>query len=80
MGENFCYLKGLVACSGGRVQDCNMKRVRKCPKETDTPQTAEKKEEKKQSFCYLEGLVDCEPCDVQDCNNKRVRTCPLKKS
>ena len=30
----FCFLKGmLVECSEGRVQDCNIKRVRKCPKD-----------------------------------------------
>lgn len=29
--QAFCYLKGLVDCSAGRVQDCNIKRVEQCP-------------------------------------------------
>ena len=29
----FCFLKGLVDCSAGTVQDCNIKRVVKCPLE-----------------------------------------------
>lgn len=29
--QAFCYLKGLVDCSAGRVQDCNIKRVKQCP-------------------------------------------------
>ncbi len=29
--QAFCYLKGLVSCTPGRVQDCNIKRVQVCP-------------------------------------------------
>lgn len=29
--QSFCYLKGLVSCTPGRVQDCNTKRVKECP-------------------------------------------------
>lgn len=30
-GKSFCFYKGeLVDCSQGRVQDCNVKQVRKC--------------------------------------------------
>ena len=76
MENKFCFLKGLVECESGRIQDCNMKRLNKFSLE-------EKKEEPKktgqQAFCYLKGLVDCEPCDVQDCNIKRVRECPRNK-
>lgn len=76
MENKFCFLKGLVECESGRIQDCNMKRLNKCPLE-------EKKEEPKKpvqrAFCYLKGLVDCEPCDVQDCNIKRVKECPRNK-
>ena len=52
MENKFCFLKGLVDCESGRIQDCNMKRLNKCPLE-------EKKEEPKktvqQAFCYLKG-------------------------
>ncbi len=27
----FCFLKGIVDCNPGRVQDCNFKHVGKCP-------------------------------------------------
>ena len=34
MSGGFCFVKGqLVECASGRVQDCNMKQNRKCPKE-----------------------------------------------
>lgn len=29
--NTFCYLKGLVDCTSGTIQDCNMKRVTVCP-------------------------------------------------
>lgn len=72
MENKFCYLKGIVSCDSGRIQDCNNQRVNHCPMEKE----AKKRD---QAFCYLKGLVDCEPCDVQDCNMKRVRKCPLEK-
>lgn len=73
MENKFCFLKGLVDCESGRIQDCNIKHLNKCPLEEA------KKENTKQAFCFLKGLVDCEPCDVQDCNMKRVTTCPHNK-
>ena len=30
--QAFCYLKGLVDCEPCDVQDCNIKRVRECPR------------------------------------------------
>lgn len=30
MENKFCYLKGLVECDSGRIQDCNNKRVAVC--------------------------------------------------
>ena len=33
MSNGFCFLKGLVDCSAGRIQDCNVKRVTSCMKE-----------------------------------------------
>ena len=42
MENKFCFLKGLVDCESGRIQDCNMKRLNKCPLE-------EKKEEPKKN-------------------------------
>lgn len=77
MENKFCFLKGLVECDSGRIQDCNMKRLNKCPLEEKKKE--EPKTEKQQAFCYLKGLVDCEPCDVQDCNVKRVTKCPKSK-
>jgi len=80
MAQDFCFLKGLVDCSSGRVQDCNFKHVSKCPLEEELEQ--EKKESKQSgelTFCFLKGLVDCSPGRVQDCNFKHVNTCPLGK-
>ena len=75
--NTFCFLKGLVECDSGRIQDCNMKRLNRCPLESK--QTEDKPKERQQAWCYLKGLVDCEPCDVQDCNVKRVSKCPMNK-
>lgn len=72
MENQFCFLKGLVECNSGTIQDCNMKRVNKCPLEIQ-------EEKKEQAFCFLKGLVDCLPCDVQDCNMKRLTKCPRDK-
>ena len=71
----FCFLKGLVDCNSGRIQDCNVKHVNICTKEIEKA----KDMQKQQAFCYLKGLVDCTPSDVQDCNMKRVNKCPLDK-
>ena len=56
MENKFCYLKGLVDCSSGQIQDCNVKHVSRCPREEDTA-----KKESRQAFCFLKGLVDCAP-------------------
>lgn len=72
MSENkFCYLKGLVDCPSGIIQDCNMKRVLKCKLEIV-------QEEKQEGFCFLKGLVSCPPGRIQDCNMKHVETCMLE--
>lgn len=77
MENTFCFLKGIVTCDSGRIQDCNNKRTASCPldqkKKTDQDG---KKAKKKQGFCYLRGLVDCSAGRVQDCNIKRVKKCP----
>lgn len=31
MENKFCFLKGLVDCDSGRIQDCNNKRATVCP-------------------------------------------------
>lgn len=72
MINKFCFLKGLVECDSGRIQDCNNKRATICPLEQKQPS---KDDSKKQSFCFLKGLVKCSPGRVQDCNLKRVETC-----
>lgn len=43
MENKFCFLKGLVDCESGRIQDCNMKRLNKCPLE-------EKKKNRKKQY------------------------------
>lgn len=87
MDGQFCFLKGLVACNSGRVQDCNIKHVSKCPMEEALAKNAsakknveaEKKlEETHREFCFLKGLVDCNSGRIQDCNIKRVRKCPME--
>lgn len=30
-GQGFCFLKGMVSCNPGIIQDCNIKRVSVCP-------------------------------------------------
>lgn len=88
MENKFCFLKGLVDCDSGRIQDCNIKRVTKCMLEEEhsgadnMPVKSGKEKapvQKEQAFCFLKGLVDCNNGRIQDCNIKRVRTCPLDK-
>lgn len=74
MENRFCYLKGLVDCDSGRIQDCNNKRATVCPFEQETLAHIGKKKE--QGFCFLKGLVDCSAGRIQDCNIKRVSDCP----
>lgn len=72
--NTFCFLKGPVNCSSGRIQDCNMKRVTKCMLEEEKKEVG-----KDQAFCFLKGLVDCTKGRVQDCNIKRVTKCMLEE-
>lgn len=67
MENEFCFLKGIVECSSGVIQNCNNMRTQKCPLEDV------------QRFCYLKGMVTCSEGRVQDCNNRRVTSCPEKK-
>lgn len=77
MENKFCYLKGLVDCDSGRIQDCNNKRTTSCPLEKQKASAHRvQKGRNKQGFCFLKGLVDCNAGRVQDCNNKRVAHCP----
>lgn len=69
MENKFCFLKGIVECDSGRIQDCNNKRTTSCP-------LGNKKPAAKQGFCYLKGMVGCSAGRVQDCNIKRVEVCP----
>lgn len=71
MSNGFCFLKGLVDCSAGRIQDCNVKHVSHCALEEEQQSLGEKE----QGFCFLKGMVDCEPGRIQDCNLKRVQSC-----
>ena len=83
MENKFCFLKGLVDCESGRIQDCNIKHVNQCPLEKPVAgkkvNKGKTKKVEEQAFCFLRGLVDCAPCDVQDCNMMRVTECPKKK-
>jgi len=72
MENKFCFLKGVVDCDSGVIQNCNNMRLRECPLEkTEMEDKAED-----MAFCYLKGLVDCGEWCVQDCNNKRLKQCP----
>lgn len=86
MENKFCFLKGIVDCSSGVIQNCNNMRTEKCPleeAEKEKMAVKEKKPEKpiKQGFCFFKGeLVDCSEGRVQDCNNQRsLRACPLEE-
>lgn len=88
MENKFCFLKGLVDCDSGRIQDCNIKRVTKCILEEEATGRGKSSArsggtkasgQKKQEFCFLKGMVDCNHGRIQDCNIKRVRSCPLDK-
>ena len=75
MKNQFCFLKGLVECDSGIIQDCNNRRTTSCPLDQKQPEESDKK---KQAFCFLKGLVDCSHGRVQDCNLKRVEACPME--
>lgn len=75
MENKFCFLKGIVDCDSGRIQDCNNKRTTYCPLQNKKPAVKGSKS-KKQGFCFLKGMVDCSAGRVQDCNIKRVEICP----
>ncbi len=77
MENKFCFLKGLVECDSGRIQDCNNKRATACPLDKSSKTSRVRKERKQQGFCFLKGLVDCNAGRIQDCNIKRVKKCPL---
>lgn len=61
MENKFCYLKGIVDCDSGRIQDCNNKRTTTCPLEQEKPRkksgkkSAIKKEENSRDFASLKG-------------------------
>lgn len=77
MENKFCFLKGIVECDSGRIQDCNNKRTVSCPLENKKRAgMGGKKGSEKQGFCYLKGMVNCSAGRVQDCNIKRVEICP----
>ena len=75
MGNKFCFLKGIVDCDSGRIQDCNNKRTTTCILEQERKKKT-KTVQKEQAFCFLMGMVDCSLGRVQDCNIKRIKTCP----
>ena len=75
MENKFCFLKGIVDCESGIIQDCNNRKVKKCPKNAES----KKKSSAVKSFCFLKGVVDCSNGQIQECNNQRMRTCPKGK-
>lgn len=82
MENKFCFLKGLVDCDSGVIQNCNNMRTEKCPLEKKNRQMEKKNKEEKpkeQHFCFLKGLVDCSEGRVQECNNQHVNTCVKEK-
>lgn len=74
--KSFCFFKGeLVDCIPGRVQDCNVKQVRKCV--IDEEKEVEKKIHDTNGFCFCKGeLVSCHRGTIQDCNTKQLHKCP----
>lgn len=86
MENKFCFLKGIVECPSGVIQNCNNMRTEKCPldeekKKNNKSENKKAGEKPKQNFCFFKGeLVDCSSGRVQDCNNQRsLRYCPLEK-
>lgn len=82
MENKFCFLKGLVDCDSGVIQNCNNMRTEKCPLEEKTSRTDKKSKAEqpaKQHFCFLKGLVDCSDGRVQECNNQHVTKCMKEK-
>lgn len=79
--KEFCFCKGeLVDCPSSVVQDCNMKRISKCPLPEKNAAAEKATVQKKEglAFCFCKGeVVDCLPGVVLDCNNKRTTKCPL---
>lgn len=75
----FCFFKGeLVDCIPGRVQDCNVKQVRKCY--LDEQKAINKKIDETNGFCFVRGeLVTCQSGTIQDCNMKQLKKCPLNQ-
>lgn len=83
MENKFCFLKGIVDCHSGVIQNCNNMRTEKCPLDEERANVKKKVKEAlkpKQNFCFFKGeLVDCSDGRVQDCNNQRsLRHCPLE--
>lgn len=77
----FCFCKGeMVKCIPGRVQDCNVKKLNKCPLEEEENKVEEKRLfEEYGGFCFCKGeLVKCIAGRVQDCNVKKLSKCPLE--
>lgn len=74
----FCFFKGeMVECIPGRVQDCNIKQVRKCIK--DEQKEVKEKIDHSNGFCFCKGeLVNCHTGVIQDCNMKQIQHCPLE--
>lgn len=85
--QGFCFLKGLVDCSPGTIQDCNMKRVKGCWLQEEVERIIGSRINDKANpeglpdpfFCFLKGLVDCQPGTIQDCNMKQVTKCKLEE-
>lgn len=81
MENKFCFLKGIVECPSGVIQNCNNMRTEKCPLDEEKKKKKEPKKTNRQNFCFLKGeLVDCSDGRVLDCNNQRsLRNCPLEE-
>ena len=81
MENKFCFLKGIVECPSGVIQNCNNMRTEKCPLDEEKEKKKKSEKPSKQNFCFFKGeLVDCSSGRVQDCNNQRsLRYCPLEK-
>ena len=69
--NQFCFLKGIVDCSSGRIQDCNMKRTRICPLEENIQETARKAAESKKRQQEAEARKKQKEAETKEAARKK---------
>ena len=88
MENKFCFLKGIVECDSGRIQDCNNKRTVTCPLEEEKSsekgkkkavKKEHKKEGKKRNRKRNKKQAFCYLNGLVDCSAGRVQDCNIKR-